>query len=135
MKKLMLDSGIVSAFMNRRDGVFEKLQVEVRLGVRIGTCVPVVAEIASGIELSASRDRNMEILKRNLRSLTIWPFDERAAFTYGLLSAELRKKGRPMQSIDMMLAAVAINLNNCTVITTDSDLEAVPKLSVQIWPC
>lgn len=135
MKKLILDSGIVSAYMNRRDGVFEKLQAEVRLGVRIGTCVPIVAEIVSGIELSASRDRNMEILKRNLRSLTVWPFDERAAFTYGALSAELRKQGRPMQSIDMMLAAIAMNLNNCTVITTDSDLDAVPRLSVEIWAC
>ena len=67
MKKFMLDSGIVSAYMNRRDGIFERLQSEVRLGVRIGTCVPIVAEIASSIEMSASRDRNIEILQRNLR--------------------------------------------------------------------
>ena len=133
MKKFILDSGIVSAYMNRRPGVFDKLQAEVRLGVRIGTCVPIVAEIASGIEMSASRDRNMANFMRNLQSLTIWPFDERAAFVYGALSAELRRKGRPMQPMDMMLAAVALNLSNCTVITTDSDLQAVPGLKVEIW--
>lgn len=135
MRKFILDSGIVGAYMNRRGRIFEKLQAEVQSGVRIGTCVPVVAEIASGIELSASRNRNMEIFQRNLRSLIVWPFDERAAFIYGVLFAELRRKGRPMQSIDIMLAAVALNLPNCTVVTTDSDLHAIPNLKVETWPC
>lgn len=133
MKKLILDSGIVSAYMNRRDDIFERLQAEVRLGTRIGTCVPILAEIAFGIELSASRDRNMAIFLRNLQSLTVWPFDERAAFSYGAIAAELRKIGRPMQTIDMMLAAVASNLTNCTVISTDNDLQAVPGLKVEVW--
>ncbi len=133
MKKLILDSGIVSAYMNRRDDIFERLQGEVRLGTRIGTCVPIVAEISFGIELSSSRDRNMLIFKRNLESLTIWPFDEGAAFAYGVIAAELRKIGRPMQTIDMMLAAVASRLTNCTIISTDSDLQAAPGVKVEVW--
>ena len=133
MKKLILDSGIVSAYMNRRDGSFERLQAEVRSGTRIGTCVPIIAEIACGIEMSASRERNMTIFQRNLASLVIWPFDERAAFTYGGISAELRRIGRPMQTIDMMMAAVAINLPNCTVVSTDNDLLAIPSLKVEVW--
>jgi len=41
--------------------------------------------------------------------------------------------GRPMQTIDIMAAAIAISLGNCTVVTTDSDLLAVPGLSVENW--
>jgi tRNA(fMet)-specific endonuclease VapC len=33
----------------------------------------------------------------------------------------------------MMLAAVALSLGNTTVITKDSDLSAVPGLSVENW--
>jgi tRNA(fMet)-specific endonuclease VapC len=38
-----------------------------------------------------------------------------------------------MQQIDMMVAAIAMTLGNCTVVTTDSDLSAVPGLSVENW--
>ncbi len=41
--------------------------------------------------------------------------------------------GRPMQTIDIMLAAIPISLGNCTVVTTDSDLLAIPGLSVENW--
>ena len=66
MKKLLLDSGIVGAFINRRGNVFDRLQSAVREGNRIGTCLPVVAELVYGIENSTSRERNLDTLQRNL---------------------------------------------------------------------
>lgn len=33
----------------------------------------------------------------------------------------------------MMIAAVALSLENCVVVTTDSDLMAVPDLAVENW--
>ncbi len=48
-----------------------------------------------------------------------------------LLKVELRRIGRPMQQIDIMIAAVARSLGSCTVVTDDSDLAAVPGLSVE----
>ena len=45
----------------------------------------------------------------------------------------LRRIGRPMQQIDMQVAAVALTLGDCTVVTVDSDLSAVPGLSVTDW--
>jgi len=38
-----------------------------------------------------------------------------------------------MQIPDMQLAAVAFAIGNCTVVTTDSDLSAIPGLSVENW--
>lgn len=38
-----------------------------------------------------------------------------------------------MQVIDIMVAAVALSLGNTTVVTTDSDLSAVPGLPVENW--
>ena len=87
--------------------------------------MPVIAEIAFGIELSSSRDRNFQRLVGVLPTLTIWPFDQENAFPYGRIAAELRKRGRPMQVVDMMVGAIATDLGDCKVITTDSDLEAI----------
>lgn len=38
-----------------------------------------------------------------------------------------------MQVIDIMIAAVALTLGNCTVVSKDSDLSAVPGLAVENW--
>lgn len=75
----------------------------------------------------------MKALLAVLPALTIWPFDETAAFRFGMIFAELRKQGRTMQTVDMMIAAVAMSLTSCLVVTTDSDLISIPRLDVEIW--
>ena len=70
---------------------------------------------------------------RGLTLFVLWPFDEAAAWEYGRLYAELKRIGRPMQQIDIQIAAIAFSLGNCTVVTTDSDLSAVPGLRTENW--
>ena len=38
-----------------------------------------------------------------------------------------------MRVFDVMLASVALTMQDCVVVTTDSDLSAVPRLSVVNW--
>jgi tRNA(fMet)-specific endonuclease VapC len=38
-----------------------------------------------------------------------------------------------MQQVDLMVAAIALSLGNCTVVSKDSDLFAVPGLDVENW--
>jgi tRNA(fMet)-specific endonuclease VapC len=38
-----------------------------------------------------------------------------------------------MQQVDVMIAAIAVALGNCTVITVDQDLAAIPGLVVDTW--
>lgn len=133
MRRFLLDTGIASDFMNRRHGVWERAQQEVAKGNRLGISMPVLAELAYGIELSASRDRNMQRLARSLAAWRIWPFDERAAFEYGRLASQLRRVGRAMQVPDIMTSAIALSLGNCTVASADSDFRAVPGLVVENW--
>jgi tRNA(fMet)-specific endonuclease VapC len=33
----------------------------------------------------------------------------------------------------MMIAAIAMSLGNCTVVSADSDLPAIPQLTVENW--
>ena len=86
-----------------------------------------------GLEFSSTRAENAERLERALSGIRCWPFDRRAAREYGRIAADLRRRGRPMQVIDMMVAAVAAALDDCVVVTTDSDLSAVPGLTVEDW--
>lgn len=131
MRRYLLDTGIVGDYLNRRHGVYERAQAESKRGHRIGLPLSVLAEVVAGLERSGTRDRNMQLLRATLPALTLWPFDEAAAFEYGRLEAALLRIGRPMQTIDVMLAAVALSLGNCVVVTVDSDLSAVPGLKIE----
>ena len=91
----------------------------------------MVAELFFGVEFSATRDVNRPRLVRGLSRVRCWPFDRKASEEYGRIAAQLTQIGRPKQQIDIMVAAVALSLGNCTVITDDTDLSAEPDLSVE----
>ena len=131
--RYLLDSGILGDLSASRHGIPERIQAEKAAGHIIGTCVPVLAEQFYGVEKSQSRERNMRNLLQALERIKLWPFDRVAAEAYGRLAALLDQLGRQMQQVDMMVAAVAFAFGNCTVVTKDTDLSAVPGLSVENW--
>ena len=38
-----------------------------------------------------------------------------------------------MQVVDIMVAAIAMTLNDSVIITTDSDLESIPGVKIERW--
>ena len=132
-RRYLLDTGPALDFLFHRKGVDVRVQDARRSGAKIGICLPVLAEIVAGLEASDSRERSWEIARRTLEKLVCWPFDKKAAYEYGRIFAELKRHGRVIQQIDMMIAAIAFSLGNCTVVSSDSDLTVVPGLTVQNW--
>jgi len=130
MNRFLLDSGIASDYINRRNGIRDRAHAEVAKGNRIGIGVTGLAELIYGIELSSSRAQNMDLLRRALPSLTVWLLTEEAVAIYGTIAAQLRRVGRPMQVFDMLVASIALNLAN---VSNDSDLWAIPGLPVENW--
>ena len=133
MKRWLLDSGIATDFFNLREPVCSRVAEAFQRGDVIGTGTPVLGELLAGIENSDTRMRNLNRLRRGLSRLRLWPYDKDAAEEFGRVQAELRRIGRPMQQIDVQIAAIAFALGNCTVVTKDSDLSRVPNLDVVDW--
>jgi tRNA(fMet)-specific endonuclease VapC len=133
MRRFLLDSNALNAFMDRREPLSRRAADARARGGRIGTCEPVVAEMYTGLEFSASRELNLARLERTLSGIRSWPFDRRAARAYGYIAADLQRRGRKMQVFDIMIAAIARSLNDCVVISSDSDLTAIPGLGVVNW--
>ena len=133
MTRFLLDTNMAGHYINRRQGVFDRARLEVANGNPIGIGVPVLAELVAGIEHSSSREHNMQRLKTAMTSLRLWPFDSSAAFEYGRIYAELARLGRTIGVVDTMIAAIAMTLGNCTVVSSDSDLRAVPGLNLEDW--
>ena len=83
--------------------------------------------------MSATCVQNVQKMKHALAKLRLWPYDRKAAEQYGRTFAEMKRMGRSIQQIDIQIAAIAIALGNCTVVSSDSDLAAVPGLTVENW--
>ena len=132
-RRYLLDTGPAFDFLFRRKGVDLRLEEVRRRGAKVGICIPVLGEIIAGLEGSASKEASWEIAHRSLGKLICWPFDKAAAYEYGRIFAELKRRGRPMQQVDMQVAAIALTLGDCTVVSGDSDLAGVPGLTVEDW--
>src|SRR5438046_1119099 len=83
MRRCLLDTGIMGDFIDRRRGVAEKAREVRQRGIRIGTCMPVVAELFYGVEFSSTREENFRRCRRALSRIVCWPFDRAAAEEYG----------------------------------------------------
>ena len=132
-RRYLLDTGPAFDFLFRRRDVDVRVEDVRRRGAKVGICMPVLAEIVAGLEASDSREASWEVARRRLGKLICWPFDKAAAYEYGRIFAELKRRGRPMQQVDMMVAAVALSIGDCVVVSGDSDLVAVPGLTVENW--
>ncbi len=133
MKRYLLDTGIAGLYIDRKRGVFERARAEVARGNRIGIGAPVLGELAYRAEGSPNRDRNIQRLHQALATWKLWLVTEEVAFEYGRVAIELRRIGRMIGQNDLMIAAIARILANCTVVTMDSDLAVVPELTVENW--
>jgi tRNA(fMet)-specific endonuclease VapC len=131
IRRYLLDTGIAQDFQDDRHGVRARVDTQRHLGHRIGICHPVLGELWSGIEGSASRAANLKRLKHALSRLFIWPYDVDAAEEYGRIFTELKRAGRAIQQVDMQIGAIARTLSHCVVVSKDSDLTAISGITVE----
>jgi tRNA(fMet)-specific endonuclease VapC len=133
MRLYSLDTGSAGDYVYRRGQVYNRARQRKALGDRVGICMPVLGELWYGVERSHDPPKHRRHLVRELTSLRIWPFDMAAAREFGRLAALLKGMGRPMQQLDIQIAAVALTLRNCTLVTKDSDFQAIPGVTVEDW--
>ena len=133
MRRYLLDTCAMGDLINRRKGVHERARSARMGGAKVGTCIPVLGELFFGIEFSQTRDENCARLIRAIAGLSFWPYTREAAEEYGRLAAYLRRVGRTMQQVNMQVAAIALTLSQCIVVSEDTDLLAVPGLDVENW--
>src|SRR5262245_33978775 len=110
IRRYLLDTGIAQDFQEDRAGVRAQADAHRKLGHRIGICVPVLGELWSGVEGSASRELNLRRLRHALSRFIVWPYTNEAAAEYGRIFAELRRAGRVVQQVDIQIAAIARTL-------------------------
>ena len=99
----------------------------------LGISVITLAELEYGASKSSEPDRNREALEQFVSPLEIAVFDRLATSIYGKIRALLEKRGRPIGSMDLLIAAHALSLNVRLVTNNMREFKRVPGLRVENW--
>lgn len=91
------------------------------------------AELMFGVQKSHHQQKNKAALQEFTSPLEIMPFDTEAATHYGYIRAHLEKKGTPIGSLDMMIAAHAQCLNLILVTNNQKEFSRIPNLKIENW--
>lgn len=99
----------------------------------VGISSVTVAELYYGVEKSQHVEQNKEALQKFMLPLEIFDFNEEASIHYGKIRTYLEKKGIPIGSMDLMIAAHALALNITLVTNNTREFSRVPNLTVENW--
>ena len=99
----------------------------------IGVSSITVAELEFGVQKSQFPTKNQQALNQFLLPLTIVDFDRAAAIVYGDIRARLEKLGKPIGSLDTLIAAHALSLHITLVTNNVKEFSRVPNLQIDNW--
>jgi tRNA(fMet)-specific endonuclease VapC len=128
----LLDSNHLSAALRQVSAVRERIHQGRAASQRFISCHPVLCELEVGIEQTSKPDDNRRRLTQLLRHVRLWSLDDSTTRLYGVVYLELRRQGRVLSQVDMMLAALA-RQHKLALLTTDRDFEAISDLAVENW--
>lgn len=132
MPDFLLDTNHLSSAVRLASPLRERIHWMRDRGASIGTCTPVLCELAVGARQVRDPATYHKALSRLLTRLRLWHLDAETAWYYGEVFHHLQSSGRILSQVDMMLAALS-NQMGLTLLTSDRDFEALPGLSVENW--
>ena len=98
-------------------------------------CISAITygELMHGVEKSQSTEKNRIALALFLSPITILEFGAEAAEEYGRIRADLEKKGTPIGSMDLLIAAHAKAEQLIIVTNNTREFKRVEGLPVEDW--
>ena len=132
MKRYLLDTGLVAAFLHGRKPVVELIDPWVR-NDEAATSIIIYGEVIEYLQGLAHYPHYKARLQRlfTLEQITPYPLN------YAILEryADIRRKLRPLHQdigdIDTLIAATALE-HNLTIVTIDRDFARVPHLKMKL---
>ena len=132
MKGFLLDTNHVGRAVRPNSELWEPIYAARMRGLKVGTCVPVLCEVESGRLNVAKRELYAQGLDRLLRKIRLWPLTKFTAQYFGEIDQDLRRRGRALSQVDIMLASLCREMD-LTLVTTDRDFAALPWLKTENW--
>jgi len=127
----LLDTNICSAHLKRPSGLAHRF---IQHGGRLCISTIVLGELYAW----AFRRSNPTILLQQiedelLKDMLLLDFDRACAETFGRVRGSLLQQGLAVNTIDLMIAAVALTHNLTLVTNNTTDFRNIPGLALEDW--
>lgn len=130
--KYMLDTNIcIFVIKNKPESVLQKFMQHKPNDICISSIT--YAELLHGVEKSKAKEKNRIALTMFLSEIQIVSFDVLAAQSYGMIKADLQKKGLPIGPMDTLIAAHAQSLGLTLVTNNIREFSRVENLALEDW--
>ncbi len=129
--KYMLDTNTCIYAQKQNNGILAKIRENYQEGLAISAIS--LAEMEYGVQASTNQQKNTVSLLRFLSIVSVLPFERGAALEYGKIRADLRRKGTPIGTMDMLIAAHAKSEHLIVVTHNTREFERVEGLQLDDW--
>lgn len=101
----------------------------------ISVAIPTVGELYFGAYNSARIETNLARVRSFFCAPgpSILPIDDATVESYGKFKAELRRAGKPIGDIDLLIAGVAASRSLTLVTNNTAHFDRIPDISLENW--
>ena len=130
--KYMLDTNICIYIIKQKPQSVIKRFKKAKIS-EIGISSITLSELEYGVMKSENPERNRLALAQFIAPIEIPAYDDAAAQHYGEVRAFLERKGTPIGSLDMLIAAHAKSLNSILITNNVTEFKRIPNLKIKNW--
>lgn len=128
--KYLLDTNICSAHMRRPAQLAHRF---VQYLDHLAVPTIVLAELYTGAYKHPATGRLLGLIEELLEEVDVLDFDAACAQQFGRLRGDSLRAGSPFSSVDLMIAAVAIEHDLTLVTHNTRDFENIPGVRLEDW--
>ncbi len=132
MKKALLDTNIVSAFIRGQEAVLSYARNYLQLHERFTLSTVTYYEIARGIKAISSREK-YSIFRKFMAECELIDFDRRIADRAAQIYSTLRRKGLLVEDADILIAATALEHDLNMVTGNTRHFMRIEGLTLENW--
>jgi len=130
--KLMLNTNTCIAIIKQKpSNILSKFSAYQVGDICISTVT--LSELKFGVAKSHYQEKNRSALEEFILPLEIVDYDDAACEHYGVIRADLEKRGLPIVPLDTMIAAHALSLNVTLITNNTKEFSRVKKLKLLDW--
>ncbi len=129
--RYMLDTNMCIYAQKKNPSVLAKIKDNRESGIAISSIT--LSELVYGVKASAAVEKNTIALMKFLTIVDVLNFDTNAAYEYGDICADLRRKGTPIGNMDMLISAHARSEKLIVVTHNTREFERVEGLQLEDW--
>ncbi len=126
----MLDTNTISHILKQHSAVIRRLGATPVASLCLSSIT--AGEMLYGLEKRPAASRLRAAVIEFMRSVEVLPWNQTTAQRYGTVRAEMERRGRPIISLDLLLAAHALAAD-AVLVTNDRAFSQVAGLRIEDW--